>query len=271
MIHKFSMNGYNIVLDVDGGSVHILDDVAYELVDLYEENTKQEIISKLENKFTAEQIAEAYDEITSLKEEGLLFTTDTYEFNPNFVNRKKVVKALCLHVSHDCNLRCKYCFASQGDFGGAKEIMNFEVGKAAIDYLIANSGNRRNLEIDFFGGEPLMNFEVVKQLVEYGRKVEKTRGKNIRFTITTNGVLLDDEKIKYINENMHNVVLSLDGRKEVNDNMRPTVNNKGSYDIIAPKFKKLVSERPKDKYYYIRGTFTRDNLYQDIYDDIPPR
>ena len=260
MIHKFSMNGYNIVLDVDGGSVHILDDVAYELVDLYEENTKEEIISKLENKFTAEQIAEAYDEITSLKEEGLLFTTDTYEFNPNFVNRKKVVKALCLHVSHDCNLRCKYCFASQGDFGGAKEIMNFEVGKAAIDYLIANSGNRRNLEIDFFGGEPLMNFEVVKQLVEYGRKVEKTRGKNIRFTITTNGVLLDVEKIKYINENMHNVVLSLDGRKEINDNMRPTLNDKGSYDVIMPKFKKLVEKRDKDKYYYIRGTFTRDNL-----------
>ena len=231
MIHKFSMNGYNMVLDVDGGSVHILDDVAYELVDLYEENTKE-----------------------------------TYEFNPNFVNRQKVVKALCLHVSHDCNLRCKYCFASQGDFGGAKEIMNFEVGKAAIDYLIANSGNRRNLEIDFFGGEPLMNFDVVKQLVEYGREAEKARGKNIRFTITTNGVLLDDEKIKYINENMHNVVLSLDGRKEVNDNMRPTVNNKGSYDIIAPKFKKLVSERPKDKYYYIRGTFTRDNL--DFSEDV---
>ena len=266
MIHKFSMNGYNMVLDVDGGSVHILDDVAYELVDLYEENTKEEIIAKLEDKFTAEQIDEAYDEITSLKEEGLLFTTDTYEFNPNFVNRQKVVKALCLHVSHDCNLRCKYCFASQGDFGGAKEIMNFEVGKAAIDYLIANSGNRRNLEIDFFGGEPLMNFDVVKQLVEYGREAEKARGKNIRFTITTNGVLLDDEKIKYINENMHNVVLSLDGRKEVNDNMRPTVNNKGSYDIKAPKFKKLVSERPKDKYYYIRGTFTRDNL--DFSEDV---
>ena len=266
MIHKFSMNGYNMVLDVDGGSVHILDDVAYELVDLYEENTKEEIIAKLEDKFTAEQIDEAYDEITSLKEEGLLFTTDTYEFNSNFINREKVVKALCLHVSHDCNLRCKYCFASQGDFGGEKEIMNFEVGKAAIDYLIANSGNRRNLEIDFFGGEPLMNFDVVKQLVEYGREAEKARGKNIRFTITTNGVLLDDEKIKYINENMHNVVLSLDGRKEVNDNMRPTVNNKGSYDIIAPKFKKLVSERPKDKYYYIRGTFTRDNL--DFSEDV---
>ncbi len=180
MIHKFSMNGYNIVLDVDGGSVHILDDVAYELVDLYEENTKEEIISKLENKFTAEQIEEAYDEITSLKEEGLLFTTDTYEFNPNFINREKVVKALCLHVSHDCNLRCKYCFASQGDFGGEKEIMNFEVGKAAIDYLIANSGNRRNLEIDFFGGEPLMNFDVVKQLVEYGRSIEKENDKNTK-------------------------------------------------------------------------------------------
>ncbi|MFR3071611.1 MAG: thioether cross-link-forming SCIFF peptide maturase [Paeniclostridium sp.] len=266
MIHKFSMNGYNIVLDVDGGSVHILDDVAYELVDLYEENTKEEIISKLENKFTAEQIAEAYDEITSLKEEGLLFTTDTYKHHPNFIDRKKVVKALCLHVAHDCNLKCEYCFAAQGDFGGAKELMSFEVGKKAIDYLIANSGNRRNLEIDFFGGEPLMNFEVVKQLVEYGRSVEKENNKNIRFTITTNGVLLDDDKIKYINENMHNVVLSLDGRKEVNDRMRPTLNDKGSYDIMMPKFKKLVESRPKDKYYYIRGTFTRENL--DFSEDV---
>lgn len=266
MIHKFSMDGYNIVLDVNGGGVHVLDEVAYDLVDLFEEKSKEEIIDTLSKDYKREQIEEAYEEIESLKEEGLLFTEDTYQEHPSFVNRKKVVKALCLHVSHDCNLKCKYCFASQGDFGGEKEMMSFEVGKKAIDYLIANSGNRRNLEIDFFGGEPLMNFDVVKELVAYGRKVEKENGKNIRFTITTNGVLLDDDKIDYINEHMHNVVLSLDGRKEINDNMRPTVNDKGSYDVIMPKFKKLVDKRPKDKYYYIRGTFTRDNL--DFSEDV---
>lgn len=266
MIHKFSMDGYNIVLDVNGGGVHVLDDVAYDLVDLFEEKSMEEIVDALSKEYTKEQIEEAYEEIKTLKEEGLLFTEDTYQDHPSFVNRKKVVKALCLHVSHDCNLKCKYCFASQGDFGGEKEMMSVEVGKKAIDYLIANSGNRRNLEIDFFGGEPLMNFDVVKELVEYGRKVEKQHNKNIRFTITTNGVLLDDDKIDYINEHMHNVVLSLDGRKEVNDNMRPTVNDKGSYDVIMPKFKKLVENRPKDKYYYIRGTFTRDNL--DFSEDV---
>lgn len=260
MIHKFSMNGYNIVLDVNGGAVHVVDEVAYDLVDLYNKNSKDDIIKILDNKYSKEQILEAYNEIKSLEEEGLLFTEDTYETHPSFVDRKKVVKALCLHVAHDCNLKCKYCFAAQGDFGGQKQMMSFEVGKKAIDYLLENSGNRRNLEIDFFGGEPLMNFDVVKQLVEYGRSAEKKYNKNIRFTITTNGVLLDDEKIDYINENMHNVVLSLDGRKEVNDNMRPTLNDKGSYDVILPKFKKLVEKRDKNKYYYIRGTFTRENL-----------
>ncbi|GAA0863478.1 thioether cross-link-forming SCIFF peptide maturase [Paraclostridium tenue] len=266
MIHKFSMNGYNIVLDVNGGAVHVVDEVAYNLLDHYKEKSLDEIIKELSENYTEEQIKEAYNEIKTLEDEGLLYTVDTYKHHPNFIDRKKVVKALCLHVAHDCNLKCKYCFAAQGDFGGAKELMSFEVGKKAIDYLIANSGNRRNLEIDFFGGEPLMNFEVVKQLVEYGRSVEKENNKNIRFTITTNGVLLDDDKIKYINENMHNVVLSLDGRKEVNDRMRPTLNDKGSYDIIMPKFKKLVESRPKDKYYYIRGTFTRENL--DFSEDV---
>ena len=266
MIHKFSMNGYNIVLDVNGGSVHVVDEVAYNLLDHYKEKSLKEIIETLKSTYTEEQIKEAYNEIKTLEDEGLLYTEDAYNLHPNFIDRKKVVKALCLHVAHDCNLKCKYCFAAQGDFGGAKELMSFEVGKKAIDYLIANSGNRRNLEIDFFGGEPLMNFEVVKQLVEYGRSVEKENNKNIRFTITTNGILLDDEKIKYINENMHNVVLSLDGRKDVNDRMRPTLNDKGSYDIIMPKFKKLVETRPKDKYYYIRGTFTRDNL--DFSEDV---
>ena len=266
MIHKFSMNGYNIVLDVNGGAVHVLDDVAYRVLDFYNEKSKEEIVEALKDEYSAEQVLEACDEIANLEEEGLLYTEEVYSTHPSFVDRKKVVKAMCLHVAHDCNLKCKYCFAAQGDFGGTKELMSFEVGKKAIDYLIANSGNRRNLEIDFFGGEPLMNFDVVKQLVEYGRSVEKEHGKNIRFTITTNGILLDDEKIKYINENMHNAVLSLDGRKSVNDNMRPTLNDKGSHDVILPKFKKLVDERPKDKYYYIRGTFTRENL--DFAEDV---
>ncbi len=260
MIHKFSMNGYNIVLDVNGGAVHVLDDVAYDLLDFYKEKSKEEILEILKSKYQEEKINEAYEEILNLEKEGLLYTEDTYQYHPSFVHREPVVKALCLNVAHDCNLKCKYCFAAQGDFGGEKELMSFEVGKAAIDYLIANSGSRKNLEIDFFGGEPLMNFEVVKQLVYYGRSVEKDYNKNIRFTITTNGVLLNDEIIDYINENMHNVVLSLDGRKEVNDNMRPTLNDKGSYDITLPRFKKLVEKRAKDKYYYIRGTFTRDNL-----------
>ncbi|AXU28841.1 TPA: thioether cross-link-forming SCIFF peptide maturase [Clostridioides difficile] len=260
MIHKFSMNGYNIVLDVNGGAVHVLDDVAYDLLDFYKEKSKEEILEILKSKYQEEKINEAYEEILNLEKEGLLYTEDTYQYHPSFVYREPVVKALCLNVAHDCNLKCKYCFAAQGDFGGEKELMSFEVGKAAIDYLIGNSGSRKNLEIDFFGGEPLMNFEVVKQLVDYGRSVEKDYNKNIRFTITTNGVLLNDEIIDYINENMHNVVLSLDGRKEVNDNMRPTLNDKGSYDITLPRFKKLVEKRAKDKYYYIRGTFTRDNL-----------
>lgn len=237
MIHKFSMHGYNIVLDVNGGAVHVVDEVAYNLLDHYKEKSLDEIISLLSETYTEDQIKEAYNEVKTLEEEGLLYTEDTYNHHPNFIDRKKVVKALCLHVAHDCNLKCKYCFAAQGDFGGAKELMSYEVGKKAIDYLIANSGNRRNLEIDFFGGEPLMNFEVVKQLVEYGRSIEKENNKNIRFTITTNGILLDDEKIEYINKHMHNVVLSLDGRKDVNDRMRPTLNDKGSYDIIMPKFK----------------------------------
>ena len=238
----------------------MLDDVAYDLLDFYKEKSKEEILEILKSKYQEEKINEAYEEILNLEKEGLLYTEDTYQYHPSFVHREPVVKALCLNVAHDCNLKCKYCFAAQGDFGGEKELMSFEVGKAAIDYLIANSGSRKNLEIDFFGGEPLMNFEVVKQLVDYGRSVEKDYNKNIRFTITTNGVLLNDEIIDYINENMHNVVLSLDGRKEVNDNMRPTLNDKGSYDITLPRFKKLVEKRAKDKYYYIRGTFTRDNL-----------
>lgn len=258
MIHKFAMNGLNIVLDVNSGAVHVVDKVTYEVLDFYKEKDIDFIKENLTN-FSSDEIEEAYKEILELEENGLLYSQDNYLDIEGFKNREPVVKAMCLHIAHDCNLKCKYCFASQGDFGGQKSHMSLEVGKKALDYLVANSGSRRNLEVDFFGGEPLMNFEVVKQLVSYGNEIAPQKGKNFRFTITTNGVLLDDEKIAYINEHMHNVVLSLDGRKDINDDMRPTLNDKGSYDIIVPKFQKLVKER-KNKYYYLRGTFTRDNM-----------
>ena len=252
------MNDLNIVVDVNGGAVHVVDEITFDVLDYYELYDAEKIAKKLP-KYTLDEIKETFDEIKSLVEEGLLYSPDNYLDIDAFKNREPVVKAMCLHIAHDCNLKCKYCFASQGDFGGAKSIMSFEVGKKALEYLVDNSGSRKNLEVDFFGGEPLMNFEVVKQLVEYGNELAKEKGKNFRFTITTNGVLLDDEIIDYVNEHMHNVVLSLDGRKSINDDMRPTLNDKGSYDIIVPKFQKLIEKR-KDKYYYVRGTFTRDNM-----------
>jgi len=252
------MNDLNIVVDVNGGAVHVVDEITFDVLDYYELNDAEKIAKKLP-KYTLDEIKETFDEIKSLVEDGLLYSPDNYLDIDAFKNREPVVKAMCIHIAHDCNLKCKYCFASQGDFGGAKSIMSFEVGKKALEYLVDNSGSRKNLEVDFFGGEPLMNFEVVKQLVEYGNELAKEKGKNFRFTITTNGVLLDDEIIDYVNEHMHNVVLSLDGRKSINDDMRPTLNDKGSYDIIVPKFQKLIEKR-KDKYYYVRGTFTRDNM-----------
>ena len=252
------MNDLNIVVDVNGGAVHVVDEITFDVLDYYELDDAEKIAKKLP-KYTLDEIKETFDEIKSLVEDGLLYSADNYLDIDAFKKREPVVKAMCLHIAHDCNLKCKYCFASQGDFGGAKSIMSFEVGKKALEYLVDNSGSRKNLEVDFFGGEPLMNFEVVKQLVEYGNELGKEKGKNFRFTITTNGVLLDDEIIDYVNEHMHNVVLSLDGRKSINDDMRPTLNDKGSYDIIVPKFQKLIEKR-KDKYYYVRGTFTRDNM-----------
>ncbi len=252
------MNDLNIVVDVNGGAVHVVDEITFDVLDYYELDDAEKIAKKLP-KYKLDEIKETFDEIKSLVEDGLLYSPDNYLDIDAFKNREPVVKAMCLHIAHDCNLKCKYCFASQGDFGGAKSIMSFEVGKKALEYLVDNSGSRKNLEVDFFGGEPLMNFEVVKQIVEYGNELAKEKGKNFRFTITTNGVLLDDEIIDYVNEHMHNVVLSLDGRKSINDDMRPTLNDKGSYDIIVPKFQKLIEKR-KDKYYYVRGTFTRDNM-----------
>ena len=257
-IHKFNLNNKNIVLDINSGAVHIVDDIVYEIIDYYEDTSLENTVELFKGRYSEDDIYEAYKEIQLLEKKELLFTESMDLSNINY-NSQNVIKAMCLHVAHDCNLRCKYCFASQGDFKGKRLLMPLEVGKKALDFIVTHSGNRRNLEVDFFGGEPLMNFEVVKELVKYGRQIEKIYNKHFRFTITTNGVLLDDEKMKFINENMDNVVLSLDGRKEVNDRMRGTVSGGGSYDVIVPKFIQMVNLR-KDKDYFIRGTFTRNNL-----------
>lgn len=247
-------------MDVNSGSVHVVDDVVYDVIPLFEEKRKEEIYDDLKDRYNEEEIKEAIEDVEELKKEEMLFTEDVYkDYVLDFKKRKTVVKALCLHIAHDCNLACKYCFAEEGEYHGRRALMSFEVGKKALDFLIENSGNRRNLEVDFFGGEPLMNWEVVKQLVEYGRSKEKEHNKNFRFTLTTNGVLLNDEIMEFLNKEMSNVVLSLDGRKEVNDMMRPFRNGKGSYDMIVPKFQKFAQKRGQ-KDYYIRGTFTRNNL-----------
>lgn len=259
MIHQYKNNGYNIVLDVCSGSVHVVDDVVYDVIALYEEFNQDEIVNKL-SQYSKDQVLEAYGEIHALKEAGQLFTEDVYrDAIIDFKQRKTVVKALCLHIAHDCNLACKYCFAEEGEYHGDRSLMSFEVGKKAFDFLIANSGNRVNLEVDFFGGEPLMNFQVVKDLVAYGRSQEKAHNKKFRFTLTTNGMLLTDAVMEFANKEMANVVLSVDGRKEIHDFMRPTRNGKGSYDLIIDKFKKMAEMRNQTNY-YVRGTFTHFNL-----------
>ncbi len=260
MIHQYKNNGYNIVLDVNSGSVHVVDDVVYDVIPLFEKYNKEEIIKNLQNQYQVSEIEEAVEEVQELKDQGMLFTEDIYQqYLKDFKKRETVVKALCLHIAHDCNLACKYCFAEEGEYHGRRALMSLEVGKKALDFLIENSGNRRNLEVDFFGGEPLMNWDVVKELVRYGRSKEKEFNKNFRFTLTTNGVLLNDDVMEFCNKEMANVVLSLDGRKEINDQMRPFRNGKGSYDLIVPKFQKFAKSRNQQKY-YIRGTFTRNNL-----------
>lgn len=258
MIHKYKFDDLSIVVDVNSGAVHVVDDMVYDILDHYPGVDKDTTVNNLKGSYDATAISEAVDEIDYLINNEMLYCEDNYINDDMFVNRDPVIKALCLHIAHDCNIRCSYCFASQGDFKGTRSLMSLEVGKKSLDFLLENSGNRRNLEVDFFGGEPLMNFEVVKQLVEYGREREKQYGKNFRFTLTTNGVLLNDEIIDYVNENMENVVLSIDGRKEINDKMRYTINGEGTYDIIIPKFKNLVDKRG-DKSYYVRGTFTKFN------------
>lgn len=265
MIHQYKMGGYNIVLDPNSGSVHSVDEVAYDIIGMYENHTPEEITKEIVDRYgekegvTPEDVAEVLNDIETLKKEGKLFSEDTYQnLAIDFKNRPTVIKAMCLHIAHDCNLSCKYCFAGEGEYCGDRSLMSFEVGKQAFDFLIANSGTRKNLEVDFFGGEPLMNFEVVKQLVAYAREQEKIHNKNFRFTLTTNGVLLDEEVMDFANKEMYNVVLSLDGRKETNDRMRVSRNGKGSYDLIVPKFKEMVKRRG-DKEYYIRGTYTHYN------------
>ena len=268
LIHQYKNNGYNIVLDVHSGSVHVVDDLVYDVIEVLAPQVGETdqpfdeklILDSLSSKYPADDLKEALEECQILRDQGTLFSKDIYK-DPvlDFKQRKTVVKALCLHIAHDCNLSCRYCFAGEGEYHGERSLMSFEVGRKALDFLIRNSGNRRNLEVDFFGGEPLLNWKVVKQLVEYGREQEKLYDKNFRFTLTTNGVLLNDEIMDFCNREMANVVLSLDGRKEVHDYMRPFKGGAGSYDRIVPKFQKFVSLRG-EKSYYIRGTFTHHNL-----------
>ena len=272
MIHQYKLNGYNIVLDVYSGSVHSVDDLAYDVIKMYENNSREEIKSALLEKYKdlpdidANEISDCIDDVDELKQQGKLFTEDKYEnLAFDFKKRNTVIKALCLHIAHTCNLNCEYCFASQGKYHGERALMSLEVGKRAIDFLIENSGSRVNLEVDFFGGEPLMNFDVVKEIVAYARSIEKKYNKNFRFTLTTNGMLVDDDVIEFTNKECHNVVLSLDGRKEIHDRLRKTVNGKGSYDIIVPKFQEFVKRR-EGRGYYVRGTFTHNNT--DFTNDI---
>jgi len=273
LLHQYKNNGYNIVLDVNSGSVHVVDELMYDAMAVGEkligeievpikldDKTKDKIKEALIDKYSEKEIDEAVADIQELIDAEELYTKDTYELYINdFKERETVVKALCLHIAHDCNLACKYCFAEEGEYHGRRALMSYDVGKRALDFLVANSGNRKNLEVDFFGGEPLMNWQVVKDLVKYGRSLEEPNNKKFRFTITTNGMLLNDEIMDFCNKEMSNVVLSLDGRKEVNDAMRPTRGGKGSYDTIVPKFVKFAESRGT-KDYYIRGTFTRNNL-----------
>ena len=273
MIHQYQLGGYNIVLDVCSCAVHVVDPLAYDMIALFEEHTRGEIAAALLEKYadesavTAEEIDHCYDQITALKEAGQLFAPDTFEPIAGDLKAKSagVIKALCLHVAHTCNLNCSYCFASQGKYHGERAVMSFEVGKRALDFLVEHSGTRRNLEVDFFGGEPLMNFDVVKQLVAYARSIEKDAHKHFRFTLTTNGMLIDDDVIDFANREMSNVVLSLDGRKEVHDRFRVDYAGNGSWERIVPKFQKLVAAR-EGKNYYMRGTFTHNN--PDFLNDI---
>lgn len=276
VIHQYKNNGYNIVLDVNSGSVHVVDDIVYDMISfiepLYKEGIKDADVLKAAVlncnvvNYDENEVCEAVEEVLTLANQGMLFAEDIYEnYIVDFKKRQTVVKALCLHIAHDCNLACQYCFAEEGEYHGRRALMSFEVGKKALDFLVANSGNRINLEVDFFGGEPLMNWQVVKDLVAYGRSLEEPYHKKFRFTLTTNGVLLNDDILEFANKEMANIVLSIDGRKEVHDKMRPFRGGQGSYDLIVPKFQKVAESRDQMNY-YVRGTFTHENL--DFSEDV---
>ena len=273
MIHQYKLGDYNIVLDICSGSVHAVDEVAYDIIAMFEGNDRETVEKAMADKYagrediTAADITECYDQVLALKEAGKLFVPDTFEPMAGHLKAKTAgqIKALCLHIAHTCNLNCSYCFASQGNYHGDRAVMSFEVGKQALDFLIANSGSRRNLEVDFFGGEPLMNFQVVKDLVAYARSIEKEHNKNFRFTLTTNGMLIDEDVIEFANRECHNVVLSLDGRKEIHDRFRVDYAGKGSWERIVPKFQQMVEAR-EGKGYYMRGTFTHAN--PDFLEDV---
>lgn len=269
MIHQYKSNGYNIVMDVNSGSIHVVDEIVYDMISLVEplvnegikdaDTIRAAVLGLADARYSPEEVEEALAEVLELKEAGQLFASDIYEnYVFDFKNRQTVVKALCLHIAHDCNLACRYCFAEEGEYHGRRALMSFEVGKKALDFLVANSGSRVNLEVDFFGGEPLMNWQVVKELVAYGRSLEEPHHKKFRFTLTTNGVLLNDEILEFVNKEMANVVCSIDGRKEINDKMRPFRSGQGSYDLIVPKFRKVAQTRNQMNY-YVRGTFTHHN------------
>ena len=265
MIHSYKMKGYNIIIDQNSGCVHSVDEVAYDIINMFESEPKEKIKAFILDKYskrddvTPEDIDLCFEDIEALIKDGRLFAKDAFENSAlDFKKRQGVLKAICLHVAHDCNLACKYCFAGKGEYDGPKGLMSFETGKRALDFLVEKSGTRKNLEVDFFGGEPLLNWEVCKKLVEYGRSIEKEHGKNFRFTLTTNGVLVNDEVIDFCNREMGNVVLSLDGRKETHDRLRTTCNGKGSYDLIVDKFKKFANARNQADY-YMRGTYTHYN------------
>ncbi len=275
MIHRYTLGGLYIVVDTYSGAVHVVDEIAYDIIGLYDEGqTAEAIVPAMLEKYgqredvTREELEDCCGQIEELKAAGKLWAADTFKPLAGDLKEKSagIVKALCLHVAHTCNLNCAYCFASQGNYHGERAVMSYEVGKQALDFLMDHSGTRHNLEVDFFGGEPLMNWQVVKDLVAYARSVEKERGKNFRFTLTTNGMLIDDDVIDFANKEMHNVVLSLDGRKEVHDRYRVDYAGKGSWETIVPKFQKLVASRPADKTYYMRGTFTHEN--PDFLEDI---
>ena len=269
VIHQYKNNGYNIILDVNSGSVHVVDDVVYDVIPLMEEaleggksreDVGNAVFSALDGRYAKEDVEDAFNQVMELYDAGELYAPDIYkDYIIDFKKRETVVKALCLHIAHDCNLACRYCFAEEGEYHGRRALMSFEVGKKALDFLVKNSGNRVNLEVDFFGGEPLMNWQVVKDLTAYGRSLEEPYHKKFRFTLTTNGVLLNDEVLEFVNREMANVVLSIDGRKEVHDRMRPFRGGQGSYDGIVPKFQKVAESRGQMNY-YVRGTFTRNNL-----------